>query len=138
MRVTPAAGIEVDGGGKLYVTWSDCRFRAGCSANDAVLSTSTDAISWSPLARIPIDAVTSGVDHFIPGLGADRATSGSSAHVVLTYYYFPDAACTVRTCRLNIGFISSSDGGATWGTPIRLNKHPMHSRGWRIPIWDTW
>ncbi|HYT79466.1 MAG TPA: sialidase family protein [Actinomycetota bacterium] len=125
MRVTPAAGIEVDGGGKLYVTWSDCRFRAGCSANDAVLSASTDAISWSPLAPIPIDAVTSGVDHFIPGLGADRATSGSSAHVVLTYYYFPDAACTVRTCRLNMGFISSSDGGANWGTPIRLNKHPM-------------
>jgi len=125
MRVTPAAVIEADGGGGLYVTWNDCRFRVACSANDVVLSTSADAVNWSSVSRVPIDSITSGVDHFIPGLGVDRSTAGSTAHIVATYYYFPDAACTLDRCRLNVGFISSSDGGASWGAPIRLNKHAM-------------
>ncbi len=39
-------------------------------------------MSWSGISRVPIDLVlvVSGVDHFIPGLAADRATSGGSAH----------------------------------------------------------
>ncbi len=125
MRVVPAAVIDVDGGGRFYVTWTDCRFRAACSANDAILSTSTDALNWSPAVRVPADAVTGSVDHFIPGLGVDRSTSGSDSHVVVTYYYFPDAGCTVKTCKLNVAFISSLDGGATWGTAMRLTAHPM-------------
>ena len=28
-------------------------------------------------------------DHFIPGLGIDPATAGSTAHLGLTYYYYP-------------------------------------------------
>lgn len=125
MRVTPAAVIEADGGGGLYVTWNDCRLRLGCSANDVVLSTSANGVNWSSVSRVPTDPTTSGVDHFIPGLGVDRSTSGTTAHIVAAYYYFPDAACTVARCRLNVGFISSSDGGTTWGAPIKLNKHAM-------------
>ena len=37
-----------------------------------------DPITWTAPARIPIDPTTSGVDHFIPGIAADRATSGST------------------------------------------------------------
>ena len=44
--------------------------------------------------RVPIDATCSTVDHFIPGLGVDRSTSGASARLGLTYYYYPTAACT--------------------------------------------
>ena len=73
---------------------------------------------WSPVARIPLDAVGSGVDHFIPGLGVDPATSGTGAHLALTYYYYPDTACTPATCPLNAAYASSPDGGAHWSAPL--------------------
>ena len=122
MRDPPMPTSEVDAAGKVYVAWRDCRFRSGCSSNDIVLSTSTDGVSWTSPSRIPIDPTTSTVDHFIPGLAVDRATSGSSAHLALGYYYFPVANC--GTCQLNFGFVSSLDGGATW-TPGRRVHGPM-------------
>lgn len=84
------------------------------------MSTSANGGTWSSPARIPIDAVTSAADHFIPGLGIDPATAGSTAHLGLSYYYYPQANCTVATCALYAGFISSADGGGTWSaaTPV--------------------
>src|SRR5262249_30931658 len=41
----PAA--EIDGAGNAYVVWSDCRFRSGCKANDIVMSTSADGLTWT-------------------------------------------------------------------------------------------
>ena len=35
------------------------------------MSTSSDGKTWSAVTRIPIDATTSTVDHFIPGIGID-------------------------------------------------------------------
>jgi hypothetical protein len=128
MRAVPAPGIQVDGAGRLFVYWHDCRFRAGCSSNDIVYSTSTDALAWSGVVRIPIDDVTSGVDHFIPGLGVDPATSGASTHLALTYYYLTNAACSFPspdTCKLDVGLTESGDGGATWAHHHKLNKGPM-------------
>jgi hypothetical protein len=83
----------------VYVAWEDCRFRAHCSANDIVFSRSADGVKWADTARVPIDGVTSGDDHFIPGLAVDPATSGSGAHLGLTYYFYPKAACG-GACRL--------------------------------------
>jgi hypothetical protein len=111
---------EIDASGKIYVVWQDCRFRSGCSANDIVMSTSTNGQTWTALVRIPIDATTSGVDHFIPGLGVDHSTSGSSAHLGLTYYFYPVASCSASTCKLSVGFVSSSNGGGTWSGPVKL------------------
>src|SRR5438067_365525 len=65
--VFPSVGIDADG--TVYAVWSDCRFETDCSANDLVLSTSGDGVTWTDPARIPIDAVGSGADHFLPGLG---------------------------------------------------------------------
>jgi hypothetical protein len=101
------------------VAWEDCRFRAKCSSNDIVFSTSSDGVTWSPVTRVPIDLVTSGADHFIPGLAVDSSTSGSTTHLALTYYYYPDATCN-GGCQLDIGFISSTDGGAHWSLPTQL------------------
>jgi len=120
LRSGPLPTAEIDAAGKVYVVWSDCRFRRGCKENDLVMSTSTDGVSWSAPARIPIDATSSSVDHFIPGLAVDKATSGSTAHLGLTYYYYPATACTAATCQLTVGFISSADGGATWGAATQL------------------
>jgi hypothetical protein len=119
LRTSPLPSAEVDGAGRVDVVWEDCRFRAKCAANDIVLSTSTDGVAWSKPARIPIDDVTSGVDHFIPGLAVDPATSGATAHLALTYYFYPDATCA-DGCQLDVGYISSPDGGAHWGGPTQL------------------
>jgi hypothetical protein len=116
LRTSPLPSAEIDGAGNVYVAWQDCRFRKRCSANDIVFSKSPDGLSWSTTTRIPIDSVTSGADHFIPGIAVDPATSGASAHVALTYYFYPDAACTVATCQLQAATISSPDGGASWGS----------------------
>lgn len=116
--VLPTA--QEDAAGTIYVIWEDCRFRASCSSNDLVMSTSSDGNTWTTPVRIPIDSVSSGADHFIPGLAIDPATSGASAHLALTYYYYPVANCTQATCALYAGFISSLDGGNTWGAPTPL------------------
>jgi hypothetical protein len=120
LRTSPLPTAEIDAGGKAYVAWEDCRFEPKCAANDIVFSTSTDGVSWSDVSRIPIDDVGSGVDHFIPGLAVNPTTSGADADLALTYYYYPNTACTPATCELDVGFVSSPDGGATWSAPTQL------------------
>jgi hypothetical protein len=120
LRYGPLPSAVVDSSGTVYVVWPDCSFRTNCSSNDLVMSTSTNGISWSAPARIPLDDVTSGVDHFIPGLAVDPTTSGSTAHLGLVYYYYPVANCTVSTCQLDVGFASSQDAGTTWSAPVQL------------------
>jgi hypothetical protein len=110
----------MDAAGTMYLLWQDCRFRTSCSANDIVMSTSSNGTSWSAPVRIPIDATNSGVDHFIPGLGIDPVTSGNGAHLALTYYSYANTNCTAATCQLDVGFTSSQDGGASWTAPIAV------------------
>ncbi|MGA8764898.1 MAG: sialidase family protein [Candidatus Sulfotelmatobacter sp.] len=132
----PSVGI--DGAGKVFVVWSDCRFRTNCSSNDVVMSSSTDGNTWSAVTRIPIDLTTSTVDHFIPGIGVDPNTSGASAHLTIVYYYYPTANCTTSTCQLNVGFVTSSDGGATWTAgakiagPMKLTWLPNSDNGYMV------
>jgi hypothetical protein len=130
LRTEPLPSAEIDANGMIYVVWQDCRFRTMCSSNDLVMTTTTQAgyPVWSPVTRIPIDPVSSSVDHFIPGLGVDPTTSGGSAKLALAYYYYPETACTVTTCQLEVGLISSGDGGSTWGTPEGI-AGPMNL-GW--------
>jgi BNR repeat-like domain len=120
LRTSPLPSAEIDAAGTAYVAWEDCRFEAKCAANDIVFSRSSDGVNWSAVNRVPTDPVGSGVDHFIPGLGVDPATAGSGAHLALTYYFYPDAACTPATCRLDVGYVSSPDGGAHWSTRTQL------------------
>lgn len=121
IRSGPLPSAAVDGAGTVWVVWEDCRFRANCSTNDLVYSTSTDGVSWSAVTRIPIDATSSAVDHFIPGIGIDPATSGAGAHVALHYYYYPQSNCTLATCQLLVGYVSSANGGSTWNAPVALS-----------------
>jgi hypothetical protein len=112
---------EIDGAGTVYVVWSDSRFRKRGTSNDLVISHSLNSTgtSWSAVSRVPTDATNSGVDHFIPGLAVNKATSGGSAQLGLTYYYYPVSACG-SSCVLDVGFISSTNGGSTWSavTPL--------------------
>ena len=120
MRALPLLAAQMDASGKVYVVWADCRFRSGCSSNDIVMSTSTDGTTWSTPARIPIDPVTSTVDHFTPGFVIDRATAGSTAHLGLTFNFFPKASCT--GCSLGAGYVTSKNGGTTWSAERVLGK----------------
>jgi hypothetical protein len=134
----PLTSAETDASGTVYVVWQDCRFEPTCNASDLIMSKSTDGVKWSKLSRLPLDPVGSGVDHFIPGLAVDRTTSGASAHLVVAYYFYPMADCTVDTCQLHVGYSSSVDGGASWtsGTsvagPMSLTWFPDTSQG-RMP-----
>lgn len=120
LRSGPLPSAAVDAAGKVYVVWQDCRFRSSCASNDIVMITSPDGLTWTPPARIPIDQVGSGVDHFIPGIAVDPTTSGSAAHLSITYYFYPQSNCSTSTCQLDVGFISSPDGGTTWSLPTQL------------------
>jgi hypothetical protein len=120
LRSEPLPSAEVDAAGTAYVVWQDCRFRSGCAANDIVMSKSTSETTWGPVTRVPIDATSSTVDHFIPGIGVDRSTSAGSARIGLTYYFYPNRGCSAATCQLDVGFISSTNGGSTWSTATQL------------------
>ena len=137
MRNPNLPSVEIDGVGKVFVVWSDCRFRAGCSSNDIVMSTTTDGRTWTAPVRIPIDATNSTVDHFLPGIGVDPATSGTTAHLTLAYYFFPVSNCG-NTCQLDVGFVTSSDGGQTWTAgkkiagPMQLKWLPLSDNGYMV------
>jgi hypothetical protein len=120
IRSGPLPSAAVDGAGTIWVVWEDCRFRAGCTTNDLVYSTSTDGVNWGAVTRIPIDDVSSTVDHFIPGIGIDPTTSAAAAHVALHYYYYSQSSCTAATCQLAVGYISSANGGTSWNSPSSL------------------
>jgi hypothetical protein len=121
LRTSALPSAAVDAAGTIYTVWQDCRFRTGCTANDLVMSTSTDGVTWTAPTRIPIDPLNSTVDHFIPGLAVEPTTSGTSAHLDLTYYYYSNANCNASNCALYAGFISSPDGGNTWTSPQTLS-----------------
>ena len=112
---------EIDGAGTVFVAWSDCRFRKNCTSNDIVFATTADGVHWSPVQRVPIDGLASGVDHLIPGVGVDTATSGGGAHVGLAFYQV-QAGCAFADCRLQAGFVSSVDGGAHWSASTPLGS----------------
>jgi hypothetical protein len=119
----PSAAMAADG--TIWAAWQDCRFRAGCAANDIVLASSADGLTWSPVTRVPIDPATSGVDHFIPGLGVDPATSGPTTRLALAYHATSASGCA-PSCELGVGALTSGDAGATWSAPIAL-AGPMRS-----------
>jgi hypothetical protein len=131
MRELSLPSAEIDGNGVVYVVWSDCRFKSSCNSNDIVLSKSSNGVTWTSPIRIPTSSLSSTMDSFIPGVGVNKATSGSTATLALTYYYFKDNTCLPTTsngcgnantnnCKLYVGFISSRDAGSTWSSPKTL------------------
>ena len=136
LRTSPLPSAEIGGAGTVYVAWQDCRFSTGCKANDIVFSTSTDGKAWSTAARATFDSPQ--VDHFIPGVAVDKTTSGSGAHIALSFNFYDNADCTVSTCQLHEGFVSSTDGGATWTStsdlagPMLVTWLPLTSQGFMV------
>ena len=137
LRSAGLPSAAIDGAGNVFASWSDCSFESGCNANDIVYSSSSDGVHWSSKVRIPLDPIGSGVDHFINGMGIDINTSGSNAHMAMTYYYYPVSNCG-NSCQLYAGFSISTNGGSTWtagralSQPMQLSWLPQTFSGYMV------
>jgi RTX calcium-binding nonapeptide repeat (4 copies) len=118
LRAVPLPTTAVGADGTVYAAWEECVSGTRCSANQVVLSQSTDGTSWSA----PVAVTHGGADHFATGLGADPAQAGRLA---LVYAVVEAGSCASGSCRLGAGFTSSLDGGTTWRQPRRLDATPF-------------
>jgi hypothetical protein len=107
LRAPQLPAVAVDASGRLYVTWADCVFVAGCARNSVVVATSADGSTWSPPVRVP----ASGLDSFAPGIAAHPSIPGRVSVVT----YVPSSGA------YGVAVTSSRDGGATWTRPQRLD-----------------
>jgi hypothetical protein len=126
VRAPPFASVAVDGAGRLWAAWQDCRHRLECGANEIVLASTADGAVWSTPARIPV-TTGAGVDAFVPGLAADPAGRG---RLGLVYHTVDQpGACPPEECRtVHVWVTGTRDGGRTWARPRRLTP-----RGMRLP-----
>ena len=120
LRAIPLPSVAIDPAGTIYAVWHDCRFRPGCTRNDLVLSTSSDGLTWSVPARVSPGAGAA-VDAFLPALAADPTLAG---HLGLLYGYWQPGSCPAD-CRVELAFVSSTDGGVTWSVPQQLSTQPL-------------
>jgi hypothetical protein len=122
MRAISLPSLAIAGGGTLYASWADCRFRPSCGANDIVISSSTDGVTWTAPVRVTAAPVTSTLDAMIPGLAADPTRPG---HLALVYAYYTPHSCARGSCSLGVAFEQSPDGGSSWTKPLQLDAEPM-------------
>jgi len=120
VRAPPLPAATVDAAGRLYVLWMDCRRRRSCTGNDLVLSSSIDGTTWTEPARLP----RTSLDSFVPGIAAHPTIPGRLGVVT----YLRTQPCTTRTCGFGVAFMRSTDGGATWSAPQRLDAEQMQPR----------
>ena len=104
----PAADVDLRSG-RIWVTWHDCRFSAGCSTNSVVVSTSDDGLSWTPPAR-----VTTRRHAFLPTVGI-HPTTGRAA--VAYHVLGPGGG-------IDVELVESRPGGG-WSAPRRLSARTM-------------
>ena len=124
VRAPPLPSVEVDAGGRVYVAWHDCRFPLDdCVANDIVLAASADGSAWTAPRRIPIRRQRVAVDLFVPGLAVDPTTRGGRARIAVAYHSLPQSC--PAPCGIDVGVITSADGGASWSQPRRLSAQSM-------------
>jgi hypothetical protein len=124
LRVFPLPSAGVDGGGMVYIAWSDCRFRRGCSANDIVVARST-ASGWTRPRRVLVRGLGPNASHVLPGLGVDAASRAGRARLALTFYTVRNARCAPARCLLDVRMTTSANAGATWSAAPRLNQAAM-------------
>jgi len=126
---------SINGAGNVYVVWSDCRFRTGVQRkryrDEFVIGWET----WSAVTRIPIDPTTSTVDSFLPGIGVDPTTRGSSAHMTIVYYYYLGGQLQRQHVRVGGGFCDfdrwwrNLDSGSKLAGPMKLAWLPVSDDG---------
>jgi hypothetical protein len=110
LRFFPLPSAAVDPSGRVWIAWHDCRYSTSCSANDIVVSTSSDGVTWTD----PV-AVTSGRNAVLPAIGIDPGTG----RVAIAYY-------TVNGTGIDAELVMSSAGTPSgFGPPRRLSAQTM-------------
>jgi hypothetical protein len=130
MRAPPFVSADVDAGGTVYLAWRDCLPFDRCSA-DIVFASSRDGVTWTEPVRVPTGP-TDGFFYFLPAIAVDPETSGRSARLALLYHSMvPSVDCdpTAGCLEVDVKLTLSSNGGATWTRPQRLNAVSM------LPFW---
>jgi hypothetical protein len=117
IRSSPFPSVEVDAAGTIYATWNDCGRRRSCNGDDIVFISSTDGRTWSKVRRVPTGGTEPGHTYFMPAIAGDPVTAG---HLGIAYYVLKPCLC-----RMGAAYVSSTDGGATWSKPQRLDTRPM-------------
>ena len=107
-RAPPLIAAELERSGSVLTAWQDCRFRAGCTANDVVVSRSADGKAWSAPVR-----VTLGRNVVLPTIGVEPGTG----RLAIAYY-------VLQRNGIDAELITSSDG-TRWSAPQRLNARRM-------------
>jgi len=111
LRFFPLPAADVDPtSGRVWVTWHDCRFSAGCTENSVVVSTSADGRTWTPPGR-----VTSARNAYLPTIGIHPRTGRAA----LAYYVLRPGG------GIDFELVESRPGGAGWGTPRLLSAQTM-------------
>ena len=106
--------------GTVYVVWDDARFR-GDSANDIVIVSSKDGVTWTSPVRVNPGPTNDEVDHFNPSVSV-----GPNGEVRVAYRQRKEAATEAKDGstfdrHVFTYFHTSKDGGATWSAPLRVN-----------------
>lgn len=112
VRTDPLPTAAVDGTGKLYVAWQDCRSSPDCRNDRIVMSTSTNGVAWTaPRVVSPLRAAT---DSFLPALAADPQSAGPARLAVL-YHTMPENCWARSSCPgVDVWLATSANGGRTW------------------------
>ncbi|HSC90294.1 MAG TPA: hypothetical protein VLB86_01420 [Gaiellaceae bacterium] len=126
VRAPPFASVEVDASGRVWTAWQDCRHRPECGANELVLASSGDGLTWSAPARVPV-GTREGVDAFVPGLAVDPTRAGRRARLAIVYHTIAQPGdCPPDECRaVDVWLVRSEDGGRTWTPPLRLTPRAI-------------
>jgi hypothetical protein len=103
----------------VYLIWSDCRFRPSCSADDLVMAVSRDGVAVPTIERV--GAAVTGTEAILPYAGVDPSTSGEGAKLGVVYYAVQAGCQSSTDCPFDVRFRSTSNGGASWSSPIKLS-----------------
>jgi len=122
LRAPALPSATADAAGKLYVVWSDSRYRDDGISTDPVLSTSTDGVRWTDPLRLPNLGGPSFT--FVPAVAVD----GKRVAVVFYTARLQTGCVLFRLgCEQQVDawLVESKSGGTTWSRPRRLNAEPM-------------
>jgi hypothetical protein len=124
LRAPPLPSADVAADGRLFVAWHDCLSEQPCLHDRIVVSSSSDGQTWTaPAAIAPTGAE---VTQFVPGLAVDHTTAGAKSRLAAAYYSRPTRCVTGIPCpRIDVWLVTSSNGGASWSAPQRLDADPM-------------